>query len=266
MAASTIKTPIGTGPVGVLLNGVAVYNAYDAQTYNNQGVWHRNAGFFEAFSFDSCKGHSSPSGPPPIGPPPSGPVTPTPGLYHHHVLPECFLNANRSDAHSPLLGYALDGFPIYGPYGYTTWNDKTSGVKKLKSNYRPFAYVGGNRTVFGNTNTSIANASYYGPSTSTLYQLSTFSTNTTSLTSGAFIEDFYFDSSSSAGDLNEFNGRVQVTPEYPSGIFCYIFTDDYPYVFGPGNFYGVVASTSTKNNVSEATTVVFSYPTSVTSG
>jgi hypothetical protein len=133
-------------------------------------------------------------------------VTPTLGSYHHHhMLPECVLTANRSDAHSTLLGYALDGFPIYGPYGYTTWNDKTSGVKKLKSNYRTFAYVGGNRTVFGNTNTSIANASYYGPSTSTLYQLSTFSTNTTSLTSGAFIEDFYFDSSSSAGDLNEFN-------------------------------------------------------------
>ncbi len=40
------------------------------------------------------------------------------GQYHYHKYPIC-VNTPWSDdgeAHSPLLGFAFDGFPIYGPY------------------------------------------------------------------------------------------------------------------------------------------------------
>ncbi|MBT9557680.1 MAG: YHYH protein, partial [Myxococcales bacterium] len=40
------------------------------------------------------------------------------GDYHFHAfLDECLGGAGDLDTPSPILGYALDGFPIYGPYG-----------------------------------------------------------------------------------------------------------------------------------------------------
>jgi hypothetical protein len=38
--------------------------------------------------------------------------------YHHHALVQrCFAPQVGDGARSPVLGYAFDGFPIYGPYG-----------------------------------------------------------------------------------------------------------------------------------------------------
>jgi hypothetical protein len=107
------------GTAAILLNGVSAYNANDGQyvVYNStaskwvasfSGTWSRNAYFFEGYSFDNCMGHAS-----------AGSGTLVNGLYHHHTAPTCMFNSS-STTHSPLLGYAMDGFPIYGPYGYTT--------------------------------------------------------------------------------------------------------------------------------------------------
>jgi hypothetical protein len=251
VAATTSTTAVPSGTAGILLNGVSLYNADDGNTWNNAGVWKRNAAFWEAYSFDSCVGHAS-----------AGSGTVVDGLYHHHVLPVCFTTtaaANQTTSHSPLLGYALDGFPIYGPYGYSSANDTTSAIKKLTSSYAATTYTNGIRNKFAN-GTTITNSANYGPSTSTTYQLNSYSSTKTALTSGAFLNDYAY--SSSNGDLNAFNGRFQKTPEYQNGIFCYIFTDSYPYIFGPGNYYGVPASTSTLNTVSETTTTYFTYSTS----
>ena len=52
------------------------------------------------------------------------------------------------------------------------------------------------------------------------------------------------------GDLNEFNGRFCITPEYPEGIFAYFVTIDeqanplYPYTIGP-SYFGIVQSGNT---------------------
>lgn len=252
VAATTVTTPVPMGTAAILLNGVSVYNSDDGQTYNNAGVWHRNADFFESYSFDSCLGHASVGG-----------GTVVNGLYHHHVLPVCLsvngVAANTTTAHSPLLGFALDGFPIYGPYGYTTATSSSSAIKKLTSSYVATTYTSGIRNKFAN-GTTISSSANYGPSTSTTYQLNTLSTTKTALTSAAYLLDYAY--TSGAGDLNAFNGRFQVTPEYPNGIFCYIFTDSYPYLFGPGNFYGTPASTSTSVTVSESTTTYFTYSSS----
>lgn len=79
------------GPVGVMLNGVLVYNALDGAG--------RDAVAYEIQ--DACNGHPMMA-----------------GEYHSHSLSTCL--ASRLDSgtsHSKLLGYAADGFGIYGPRG-----------------------------------------------------------------------------------------------------------------------------------------------------
>ncbi len=61
---------------------------------------------------------------------------------------------------------------------------------------------------------------------------------------GYFREDYEYIPTVNSDYLDEHNGRFCVTPEYPSGIYCYFATVDqnwnsaYPYVVGP-TFYGV---------------------------
>ncbi len=108
--------------------------------------------------------------------------------------------------HSPILGYAYDGNPIYGPYGYETFLG--GQVKRLSSGYIPSPTI----------NPSLRPSSFG---------------------IGYFIEDYEF---IGTGDLDEFNGRFCVTPEYPDGIYAYFYTIDvdssgrsapvYPYIVG----------------------------------
>jgi hypothetical protein len=84
------KTPMG--PIGVAINGVPFYNPY-----NREG---QDAAKNEVF--DECCGHPDPM-----------------GRYHYHIYPKCVHTSFKDDAgkHSELIGYAFDGFPIYGPNG-----------------------------------------------------------------------------------------------------------------------------------------------------
>ena len=58
---------------------------------------------------------------------------------------------------------------------------------------------------------------------------------------GTFVQDYLFDSTNA--DLDDFNGRYCVTPEYPNGTYAYFLTEDtngdpaYPYAVGP-RFFG----------------------------
>ena len=134
------------------------------------------------------------------------------GEYHHHVNPTCLYDDSDDNNHSPIIGYAFDNFPIYGAYGYTNI-DGTGGISRMASSYQ-----------FKN----LANR-VNGPS---LNQLPL----------GAYIEDFEY--ISGLGDLDEYNGRYCITPEYPNGIYAYFVTIDtnldpvYPYTPGP-YYYGI---------------------------
>jgi hypothetical protein len=77
------------GAVGVLDSGVALFHAVDATG--------RDAAANEVQ--DSCDGHPQMA-----------------GVYHYHALPRC-LKTGSKKAHSRRIGWALDGFPIYGPRG-----------------------------------------------------------------------------------------------------------------------------------------------------
>ncbi|MDQ3818636.1 MAG: YHYH protein, partial [Acidobacteriota bacterium] len=186
------------------------FNALDAMSYQNQNIWHQNAVVVEAPSFDNCLGHPQQT-----------------GSYHHHQNPRCLYTAD-STQHSPLLGYAYDGFPIYGPYGYANVNG-TGGIKRMASSYR-LRSITQRRTLADGTTLS---ASQYGPDVSSTYPL------------GYYAEDYEY--VSGLGDLDQYNGRFTVTPEYPNGTYAYFVSVNadgssaYPYIIGP-KYYGVVAT------------------------
>ena len=76
---------------------------------------------------------------------------------------------------------------------------------------------------------------------------------------GYFREDYEYIVSTGEDHLDEHNGRLCVTPEYPDGTYAYFATVDenwnstYPYVVGP-TFYGVSENRKV-NIISEITTV-----------
>ena len=91
--------------------------------------------------------------------------------------------------HSPILGFAYDGNPIYGPYGYQT---ATGGaIRRLQSGYI--------------LNTSLLSG-----------------IRPPGFAFGYFVNDYIFDNS---GDLDEFGGRYCVTPQFPDGT-CLLYTSD----------------------------------------
>lgn len=76
------------GEVGIMLSGVVIFSAFDAEG--------RDAPAHEVQ--DNCDGHPQVS-----------------GFYHYHNLSDCL--ADNTSGHSALMGYAFDGFGIYGYYG-----------------------------------------------------------------------------------------------------------------------------------------------------
>lgn len=243
------NTPTTMGTIGVFVNGVALFDYRDGVAWNpstnalcgGQGNppcpggptavmdWNRDAIPAEMAGFDCSKGH------------------PAMGTYHHHQNPSAFkldINVvsticNLYDAdglytidasqHSPLLGFAYDGYPIYGAYGYKN-ADGTGGIERMKSGYSL-------RNITTRNN---------GPAVDATYFL------------GYFREDYEFIGGSDEDILDEHNGRFCITPEYPNGTYAYFCTVDanwnsaYPYGVGP-TFYGVYADRSVTSVPSNAT-------------
>jgi len=88
-------TPLPMGPIGVAVNGIPFYNPYNAEGQNAvSGLY--------AEVFDSCCGHPDQQ-----------------GRYHYHKYPVCLKTPfrDRPGAHSPVIGYAFDGYALYGPQG-----------------------------------------------------------------------------------------------------------------------------------------------------
>ena len=59
--------------------------------------------------------------------------------YHYHNVPIDYLINDlgvSNTSHSPLLGYAADGFPIYYKYLYTNPMDSMSGISAFQSDYQ----------------------------------------------------------------------------------------------------------------------------------
>lgn len=251
------------GNIGVFINGVALFDYRDGVAWNPQtnslcggpgnppcpgGMgaqqdWNRDAIPAEMRGFDCSKAH------------------PAMGNYHHHQNPSAFkldkevlfdvcnlydadgLYAIDPAVHSPLIGYAYDGFPIYGAYGYKN-SDGTGGIARMNSSYWL-------RDIATRDN---------GPDVDQEITIMMMGqTKTEILFLGYFREDYEYVLNTDEDFLDEHNGRFCITPEYPDGTYAYFATVDenwnstYPYVVGP-TFYGD-AERRTVTNVNEPTTV-----------
>jgi uncharacterized protein (TIGR03437 family) len=210
---------------------------------SGDGIWTRNAAFGEAETFDLCNGHQ-----------------PGSGMYHHHINPVC-LRAQLNDnvvvvstgrlgtqyaekttgwTHSPILGWSFDGYPVYGPYGYSNPTDPTSAIKRVQPSFQlrsitqrhtlPTWVLSYEPSVSQGLTTS-----QYGPDVSATFPL------------GRYIQDY--DYIAGLGDLDQYNGRFTVTPDYPNGTYAYFVTlgsdgtAAFPYIINV-QYYGTAASTN----------------------
>ena len=252
-------TSTTAGNIGVFIDGTALFDYRDGVAWNTSTSalcggpgnppcpggpsanmpWNRDAVPAEQDGFDCSKGH------------------PAMGNYHHHQNPSAFkLDLNvlstvcnlydadglytiDSAAHSPLLGFAYDGYPIYGAYGYKN-EDGTGGITRIKSGYQL-------RNISVRTHHADGTDVDDGPAVSTTYFL------------GYFREDYEWVTNASEDYLDAHNGRNCVTPEYPGGTYAYFCTVDanwnseYPYAVGP-TFYGIYANRKI-STISESTTI-----------
>jgi hypothetical protein len=250
-------TPVSTtgGNIGVFINGVALFDYRDGVSWNNntqaegggpiqgppgQGIWNRDAIVAERAGFDCAKGH------------------PAMGNYHHHQNPSAFdldltpissvcnlydadgLYAINANAHAPLIGFAYDGFPIYGAYGFLN-TDGTGGIVRMKSSFQL-------RNITVRTHYANGTDVTDGPVVSATYPL------------GHYREDYEYVAHADQPDyLDAHNGRFCITPEYPNGTYAYFCTVDenwnsaYPYVVGP-TFYGPLVAAKV-SAINEAVTV-----------
>lgn len=89
--------------------------------------------------------------------------------------------------HSPIIGWSYDGYPIYGPYGYSDPENTNSPIKRLESGY----------------------------------SITTVKNRPNGFDLEFFVDDFVYDNS---GDLDQYNGRFCKTPEFPQGTYAYFST------------------------------------------
>ena len=183
--------------IGVLVNGLPLYNIKDTSSWNSKNVWHYNEEFKNRNRSSSIIAQTT-----------------TDGLVKTFV-PTVDMSSTtawgNATTHSGIIGWAFDGLPIYGPYGYSDPLDNTSDITNIKSS---FELKSGARTS--------------GPGGDH---------------TGAFIEDYTWSSSSASqnGYAGRWNHRIGVTPDSSGAqIKFYVCTIDdsgtpmFPYAVGGG--------------------------------
>ena len=239
------KTLTSGGAIGYFVNGVAFFDNRDTFSYSNangrdadptagiglgDGIWVRDAYPNEGATFDAALAHQAGN------------------QYHYHVQPVALRyqlgdhvdynattnryaeSASAVTKHSPIIAWAQDGYPVYGPYGYATANDASSGVRRMVSGFvlRNGSNGTTNLTTTGRHTLAAWSAAWqgrattltaaqYGPGVSATYAL------------GHYLEDYDYlgDLGFTQGvsfDLDRYNGRTCVTPEFPNGTYAYFST------------------------------------------
>lgn len=227
--AGTGTCETGLGAIGLWVNGTAIFNWADGQSYQNQNIWHNDAAHFEYYDVDICPGHSAM------------------GNYHHHAHPTCLQEqlADTGQAHSPIYGFVADGYPVHGPW--------VAPDTLAQSCWKPRDYdnaasptgcgVAGARTCLlvdpldpSQGTTPAASA---GPRTDAT--VVSMSGNSFLVTSGYYFEDYYFDAACSTQGLpylDEHNGHEHDglgyhyhTTRTDNGDGT--FSEAFPYFIGP---------------------------------
>ena len=260
----TTKTLTGLGATGRMVNGVSMFDSRDAFSYVNasatdaspqngltgDGIWNRDGYHNEGVTFDPGLAHQAGNN------------------YHYHAQPIALRHqlgdhvdydvpTNRytesagAAAHSPIVAWAADGIPVYGPYGYSDPTSATSSVRRMVSGFTLRDGTNGTTSITVREvlplwaqrvqNKTTLAANQYGPAIGSTYLL------------GHYIEDFDYrgdlgqlqttDSTLRDFDLNEQNVRFCKTPEFPSGTWAYFTpinangTPQFPYTTGRA-YYG----------------------------
>ncbi len=181
--------PLHMQPFGIAVNGV-VFDPFAAEWWHgdpNSGWQYEPHGGAIDLGLDDNNAHVQPN-----------------GAYHYHGIPSGLIEKlNGKQPKMTLVGWAADGFPIYGPWGHSEASNANSPLKKLTSSYaiktgrRPPGSPGGNHD-------------------------------------GLFVQDYEYVEGS--GDLDANNGRYGSTPEFSQGTYYYVLTAEYPFV--PRQFAG----------------------------
>ncbi len=237
----TNKTRTGGGTIGYMVDGIALFDSRDAFSYdtsegvddgpgaaagvNGDDVWNRDAYINEGDTFDNAFAHQA-------------------GSNHHyhanapalrHLLGDSVdynpinntYTENSTNQHSPIIGWFRDSLPLYGPYGYADPDDASSPVRRMISGYQKRDGSNGstNLEATGRSthpqwvvrneggSTALA-ANVHGPAVSPAIPI------------GHYLEDYAYkgDLGLTLGidfDLNEYNVRFGVTPEFPGGTWAY---------------------------------------------
>ena len=260
------KSLTGLGATGCMVNGVSLFDMRDAFSYvsvsstdatpvnglTGDGVWNRDGYHNEGVTFDPALAHQAGNN------------------YHYHAQPiglryqlgdhvDYNATTNRyteSTApvtrHSPILAWAADGLPIYGPYGYSSPLDANSGPRRMVSGFVP------RNGSYGTTDLA-ATGRVSLPPWAQRIQTVDFKGGPAvgpNYLPGHYIEDFDHlgDHGYTQGvdfDLNEQNVRWCVTPEFPAGTYAYFTTinadgtPSYPYTTGRQYFGSPTGGIST---------------------
>src|SRR5688572_21184492 len=121
--ANDQPTPVRGRLFGVAVNGI-VFDPGTAEFWNDDPTsgWRMEAiGGPRDLGRDANNAHVQPT-----------------GAYHHHAVPTGLIEklAGKDAQRPALIGWAADGFPIYGPWGYADAKDPKSAPKNLRSCYR----------------------------------------------------------------------------------------------------------------------------------
>jgi hypothetical protein len=168
-------------PFGIALNGV-LFDPLTVEYWNNDP---RSGWNYEAMSgrinlgLDQHNAHVRPN-----------------GAYHYHGVPAGLVDRLAQPGRPTLLGYAADGFPIYGPQGHRVPDDPGSPLVTLRPSWQ----------LKSGTRPNGPGGTY----------------------DGTYVADFEY--IAGVGDLDACNGREGVTADYPAGTYYYVITASFPFV------------------------------------
>jgi hypothetical protein len=222
--ATTQECENGLGKVGLFVNGSSVYNWGDGMSYNADGSWQNLAPVAEQYDVDICGGHSAN------------------GDYHHHFYTSCLadLVGDTGDQHSPIYGYAADGYPIYGPWeedgelAVSAWEVRdysSSSSTGCSDDARSCTLIDQYDASLGTESAT------QGPDFDDVVE--TLSGNELVASNGYYYEDYYWNSELTALGgvyLDKYNGHTDSTRGYHYHITITAEDDSYapafPYIIG----------------------------------
>lgn len=211
------------GPAGLWVNGVSLYAWADGNAFDEQGVWQNIAPLLERWDQDVCGGHVAGTD------------------YHHHAEPVCLGEqlGDAGDDHSPIYGFAADGYPVYGPW--TADGERAESCWVARDYDDPedplgCGGVGERRCLLVDPMDPSAGTeatAFPGPRTDD--EVLSPSGSPFSAADPLYVQDYWYDAAcTDAGGLDEHNGHDH------SGLgFHYHVTDGFPFTVGP-TLYGRV--------------------------